>query len=57
MKALYRGFLIMMLLLLALGVALVMRGAREHQYRPVTPPSPDGVAHAFPMPGEEKPHV
>jgi hypothetical protein len=48
MRALYRGFLILMLLLIALGVALVMRGAWENARQPVAPVSPEAVACSLP---------
>ncbi len=57
MKALYRGFLIAMLLMIALGLALVIQGAVVHNRRPVTPIAPDGVARFLPAPEGDAPYV
>ena len=42
MNKLFRGCLIAMILLLALGVALLVHGALRHVNRPLLPPSPGG---------------
>ena len=46
MKRGYRIFMILMILLLALGMALLVGGALEHIRRPVAPTTPSGIARA-----------
>ncbi len=46
MKGLYRAFIALMILLVALGVGLMIWGMRDHASRPVVPVEPNGVAGA-----------
>ena len=56
MKGLFRAFLIAMILLLALGIALVIQGAMRHGNRPLTPTTPGGSVHYVPA-GSVAAHV
>ena len=51
MNRLIRAFLITMVLLLALGVALLVQGAIRHENRPLTPSTPGGSVHHVPAGG------
>jgi len=48
MKGLVRGFVIAMVLLLALGAALLIQGALRHANRPLMPSTPGGSVRYMP---------
>jgi len=48
MNRLIRAFLITMVLLLALGIALLVQGAIRHGNQPLTPTKPGGSVHHVP---------
>ncbi|MCL2544908.1 MAG: hypothetical protein FWE77_03200 [Clostridia bacterium] len=48
MNRLIRAFLVVMVVLLALGIALLVQGAVRHGNRPLTPTTPGGSVHYAP---------
>lgn len=52
MNKLYRTFLIAMVVLAALGVALLVQGTVRHANRPLTPTTPGGSVRHTPVESE-----